>query len=105
LKNLSWAVVVIVVLSATAASAQTPQLYMGFRNPDGSLDTFGPNGEVYMGFRNPDGSQDTFGPHGEAYMGFRNPDGSHDTFGPIGASVSTSGRLGVHGMTTITSDR
>jgi hypothetical protein len=49
---------------ATTASEQMPQIYMGFRNPDGSYDTYGPNGQMYMGFRNPDGSQDTYGPNG-----------------------------------------
>jgi hypothetical protein len=37
---------------------------MGFRNPDGSYETYGPNGQLYMGFKNSDGSQDTYGPIG-----------------------------------------
>ena len=49
-------------LGTPAPSEQIPQVYMGFRNPDGSQDTYAPNGQVYMGFRNPDGSQDTYAP-------------------------------------------
>ena len=28
----------------TSAASQIPKIYMGFRNPDGSQDTYGPNG-------------------------------------------------------------
>jgi len=83
----------LVALVLLAGPAWADGWELGFKNSDGSQDTYNTEtGDWEMGFKNSDGSQDTYNTGtGEWDLGWKNSDGSQDTYNTGGYNDYSDG--------------